>query len=421
MLSVNMGPMPHAAALTGMPPQLFGGPKPNGAGIFAPPTNEGHHTPMPGVQSYGLESYGFGLPPGPQMRGGAPAPAQVFYIVTVVPAGAVTKGDFSYTPDPAPVSTEVSIPRRTSSPIRAPGTGIELPPVSAPAAAQKVSLPSDTSFRFAPAVFDAIPSAAQIVMRNVDSAALVKASATDGVFNAYAPQLLLATSNASELEQSWRLSSTEYNSAGDEQVSDFITLSDVLGHDGFAASAQAVEREQQAVDAALSEIHSFDPLTVDTAVANDDLSDANAAANSASGDAKVAVASDPSSLAEGGMVMLEATGDATQDAMNLATQEADGGGLIRVPVGVEAAVGFYQAMDVATEESMAAPLPAAEPAGRGAANERISTDGVKDSSGESAAAITATTFVGALLWANRQRRVSSAAGAEMADEDDSRE
>src|SRR5215213_9841820 len=68
LLSVNMGPMPHAAGPSGMPPQHFGGPEPYGAGMFAPPPNDGHHVPMPGIQSYGMDSYGFGPPPRPQMR-----------------------------------------------------------------------------------------------------------------------------------------------------------------------------------------------------------------------------------------------------------------------------------------------------------------------------------------------------------------
>ena len=129
----------------------------------------------------------------------------------------------------------------------------------------------------------------------------------------------------------------------------------------------------------------------------------------------------PLAEAEGGMVMLEASGDANDSDFNLAGAADDHLDLLNVRVGVEASVGFYQAVDVATEDVPAASnLPTASPAMESARHDerddRVSTEGETGSSPKAAAAVGATTFVGACCGSLNGRGLTTARRTHSADD-----
>jgi hypothetical protein len=121
--------------------------------------------------------------------------------------------------------------------------------------------------------------------------------------------------------------------------------------------------------------------------------------------------------ADGGMVMLESTGDPYQSVLDLAGATEGSVDVLPIRAGLEAAVGFYQSMDVATEESLTANLPSAQSAvelpRETTGNNYYSNATGKELSGKSAAAVGAT-LAGALLWANRKANAKDRLDGDMA-------
>jgi hypothetical protein len=399
MLSATMGSPPYGHAGPEFGPPHIDGPPADEMAIFGSEPHPVIHNETvemrPADDGFG-DAAGPAMPP-PRRR---PAPLRAPAPVILVPNDPGPPVD--PVPDVATPSSPASNPV-VSSPIRAPTPTLDVPPIenitssptSAPAVAPNINFISTQQ------VLNSIPSAAQIVTRNVDSAALVNAGALDSAFNAYNPQLLLAAASVAELDRDELHAAAEANKAMDTELSGFLSEPNVLSGDAIKASADAVERERQAVDAALSDLHDYDPLTVDSAMIGEENGEGQKEFDRATADADAA--DELLFDQDGGMVMLEATGDANTNAVLPGSHEAAESLAVPVPIGVEAAVGIYQAMDIATEESVAAPLPVTEPVRPVTLENRVSVGSVRERSG-SAAAIAGATFVGGLLWTNRRRR-----------------
>ena len=108
----------------------------------------------------------------------------------------------------------------------------------------------------------------------------------------------------------------------------------------------------------------------------------------------------PLADAEGGMVMLETSGDANDSVFDLSGWRTTSR-ICSVRAGVEAAVGFYQAMDVATDEVPTADVPAAntefESARHGERTIASRHKAKGTSPNNAAAAVGATILVGAAV------------------------
>ena len=242
-----------------------------------------------------------------------------------------------------------------------------------------------------------IPSAAQILAGDINSAALLANGAVDAAFQSYSPQLLLVT--ATSANDRALVKSLSDETPQSDALNDFVSLSDFAIANDEAAPANPVEREQAAVEEVLSGLQDLDawPVTPTIVVKADDVSAANA---TELGFAALA-------NAEGGMVMLEANGDANYSDVNLAAVADSQPDLLNVRVGVEASVGFYQAVDVATDE-----VPAATPVAEPVRDNRVSTEGGSGASRKAAAAVGATTLVGAMVWMAQRSRAADATDGE---------
>jgi hypothetical protein len=155
----------------------------------------------------------------------------------------------------------------------------------------------------------------------------------------------------------------------DQSRDSLLGLDDAESPDDVALSLDALKRERDAIDAALSQLHD---LKLDSADTNQDATETaeqqNAAANRQvqeyffpAGDEQAS----PSTADQdsGGMVLLVNRGDANASAYDLSAVILSGmSGETIAPLRVEASVGVYQAFDVGGSES----LPAVKTAGPGA-------------------------------------------------------
>ncbi len=449
MLSVSIGQMPIADGVYVGALQNVGAPRDADAAMFAPPEyldggpafqsysteslpvalREPRLAPMSLVQGLDSEVGGFGYassrePVKNQFLSSPPPQPTAIYVVTIVVTNApVMAGDFWYSPAPAtpPSNAKSSLPLVSSplkssplvsSPIVGPksnstGQGAESSPGESPLHANYSYLTSLTL----PTPLAAIPTAAQIVSRNIDSAALFPAGALDAAFQSYSSRLLLVATPTTANDRTLVDSVDDAMTAHGEALSGFIRPSDLRIVDDALTSMDAVQRERDAVDAVLHDLHEFDaPLWDATSVSqNGDRAvettvDVELRLPSSDGFSGIA----PFNDAEGGMVMLEASGDANESAINLIGADDGQVDLLQSHAGVETAVGFYQAIDVATEDVPVANLPTVIPATESApampSDTRFSTENETKSSDKAAAAIGATAFVGAMLWVGSKRR-----------------
>lgn len=254
-----------------------------------------------------------------------------------------------------------------------------------------------------------IPTAAQILSRSVDSVAFITSGAVGSVFQSYSAQLLVLTTSTNAADHLQSLVGDGILHV-DEGTSEYLTLKSDLLTDSVSKSDDVVERERQAVDAVLSELHDFSASPIEPL---GDLPGADLTAN-ALGKIELNTAQIWSAAladAEGGMVMLANTGDANQSAFDLATVADGSAELLHVHAGVEAAVGLYQTMDLATDEAPLVILPNAKPATESnpetSGENRYSNERETETSGKAAAAVGAT-LAGALLWASRKAHAKDA-------------
>jgi hypothetical protein len=259
------------------------------------------------------------------------------------------------------------------------------------------------------AALASIPSAEQIVSRQADSTT----TPTNASVRTAAPSslsgLLLVTTGSTTTDRTLTTTMVDPAARGDS-LDDLLQAIDSTTQDA-QLSMSAVDRERQAVDAVLSELHDFSlPIDIQRLASGDDQLNEPIAV-----DLRRTLGEDSAAqslaTAEGGMVMLEARGDANDGVFNLIgaagerTELAEHIDISHARAGVEIAVGFYQAMDVATHEAPAANLQTATPAAVSAKTvEPATTDRhmLERKAGTSPKTATvAASLLGALLWVNR--------------------
>jgi len=116
---------------------------------------------------------------------------------------------------------------------------------------------------------------------------------------------------------------------------------------------------------------------------------------------------------DGGMVLLQSTGDANASSFDLAPLYAAQMDLFVAPISMEASVGVYQAIDVAADES---PIVESKPSGA-AVDSSIDVDtqaslpgkSGQDTSHKAASVIGLTALTGAMVWVSRARAESDEA------------
>jgi hypothetical protein len=258
------------------------------------------------------------------------------------------------------------------------------------------------------------PSAIQqITARDAGSIAALSAIARDLVFQDYAPQLLLMAANSSY--DYGNVGMLSGRAAQSEILEGFLLASDQSPISDVADSNDAVAREREAVDAVLDELRDVDSIP---ATSNDVASSIDKSAGGQSSGLKVdlefeAIAADelPAGEVDGGMVLLQSTGDVNESAFDLAPVYAEQLKNVVVKAGMETSIGWYQAMDVAVDESSSTDVaePAdliTEPQAEMQLDKNLPVNHEATTSNRAAAAIGATALTGALVWFSRNRSAS---------------
>jgi len=276
------------------------------------------------------------------------------------------------------------------------------------------------------AAFSGIPTAAQIVSHDYNAAALAPWGALDAAYQSYASQLLLVTTATSN-ERASLMAADDLSGRAGDAFDDFIRLNDFAIDDDELIPGQAVARERAAVDAVLQRLQDLDSLPSELGNADtgrEDTGNANEGGPWIDGPFPAPLENVALAAAEGGMVLLQASGEANESAINLANVAADHLDLLSVRAGVETSIGFYQAVDVGSDDLSADNLPTAnptvEPARQARPDHRYSHDGDGETSRKAAAALGASTLVGALLWCVRRTQPDGDRAADSSDENNRR-
>jgi hypothetical protein len=241
------------------------------------------------------------------------------------------------------------------------------PPVAAtsPAAGGMQNQPASKPTQFAQAPADSTPPLAVRLTTpqiptdevQVDAAVRTSSGVRDTVFRQYSSNTLLLASGLREFGGTGtRRLDDELATAVDRDKSDFVNLDDASPFDDFANSLDALQREREAVDAVLSELHDLDlrleERTLDAAPPDEPPYSATESDNIHEQQTRVEKAPNLSSTdAAGGMVLLEVLGDANLcdfDLTNVLTGDLERGSM--APLGIEVSVGIYQAFDVGASQ-----------------------------------------------------------------------
>jgi hypothetical protein len=179
----------------------------------------------------------------------------------------------------------------------------------------------------------------------------------------------------------------------------FIRPTDGSMVDAPVSSSDAVVRELDAIDAVLDELHEPDKflpasISTDTNLQVDLQSDA-------------ALNEMPAGEVDGGMVLLQSTGDANVSVLDLTPVYADHVNRNARPAKMETSVGMFQAVDVQTDD---APTNDTTPQMKSTGaltpeiklNENVPFKRESSSSNKAAALAGATTLTGALVWLSRR-------------------
>ena len=241
-----------------------------------------------------------------------------------------------------------------------------------------------------------VPFATDLLSRETSTIATVTAIARDVAFQELTTQLFQPNA-VSAIDRTY-VAGLDADATQSEVVDGFIRPTDASIMEDSANSSDVVAREREAVDAVLEELHDIDLLAPATAPADDNV--------------QVALQSDealealPSGAVDGGMVLLQATGDANESNFDLAAVYAQHFEQYDAPAKMETSVGIFQAVDVATDETPVLEV-ATQTNSNGAAqpemklNDNLPTKREKSSSSKAAAIVGATTVTGALVWLTR--------------------
>jgi hypothetical protein len=211
----------------------------------------------------------------------------------------------------------------------------------------------------------------------------------------------LFQSNATNSYDRANLNELGTESTQPETLDGFIRPTDGSMVDATVNSSDAVVREREAIDVVLDELHDPDkflpaPTSTDTNLQVDLQADA-------------ALNEMPAGEVDGGMVLLQSTGDANGSGLDLTPMCADHFDRGERPAKMETSIGMFQAVDVQTDD---APSNETAPQTESTSalmleiklDENIPTKREPSSSGKAAALAGATTLTGALVWLSRGGR-----------------
>jgi hypothetical protein len=168
--------------------------------------------------------------------------------------------------------------------------------------------------------------------------------------------LLAADSNDSDDDHADnKVDSDRHRSPLDEEMDATDTLADSQWRDDVADSLGTLDRERAAIDEVLAQLHELEPFDFDRAaeesrtarhVERDYVEQFYAVETDQVPTAATNGQTSETEL-QGGMVLIQATGDANSSAYDLAAAVFNGeDGPTKMPIATEAAVGVYQAFDV---------------------------------------------------------------------------
>ncbi|HEX5471332.1 MAG TPA: hypothetical protein VFW73_05575, partial [Lacipirellulaceae bacterium] len=245
-------------------------------------------------------------------------------------------------------------------------------------------------------------------VRDASSTPSLSATARDIALQDFVPRApLISVSTSYDQVNTGPLGSdTTSDVDGFIQTSGDSTGNDVLG------SIDVVARERDAVHKVLRALHDVDVHSM-TDQAGSTPDSVRSGAQDADND-QIDVPTDiagnelPAGEVDGGMVLLQSKGDAYNNQIDLTTRYARQLQKMAAPVGMDASVGIYEALDVAADE---VPLTNYNPS-IGATGEMPHENSVSEnipapaisSAHKAAAIIGATTLTGALIWMNHQRK-----------------
>jgi hypothetical protein len=252
----------------------------------------------------------------------------------------------------------------------------------------------------------AIPTAAQILSRDYESAAYFTTGTVDVAFQSYASRLLLVANSSGD--RSFVVRPGDATIVPTDPLSGFLQPSEFdLEADAVSLAEETVRHEREAVDAVLEELHDFHELADGAIPWISDPADATNAL-----ELRLLPTNQPfDNIAldspQGGMVMLVATGD--PNISDFATTDSDETvDLLQMRVGVDAAAEFFQAVDAGSEPVPATNLPGAEPTTKfdrsASSNNRNSTTTESKPNERASTAFGAATFVGAMLCVIRRNK-----------------
>jgi hypothetical protein len=247
----------------------------------------------------------------------------------------------------------------------------------------------------------------QTTARELESAAFAWTGALDAALQSYTSQLLLATSTTnSQLATS--LKSNDQALPISDTSDGFIHLSDSVSQDLFVAYTDAIAQERAAVEEVLKSLKDADSLPSN--LDGGEVANAFAALSERDGQIADLVFGGTFELADadGGMVLLKATGDANQSPINLASIADAHPDFFSGHAEVEPSVGLYQAIDMGFEELSATenvPVakPSAQPAQQAKPGNHYSTNDTN--SRKSGTALAVSTLVGGLLSVASRKRI----------------
>lgn len=329
------------------------------------------------------------------------APTQIIYIF-VVSNSPASFGNF--TAGPSSTSQQQSQPNRSL-------------PLAATASSTKASLDHSANYQkdfFGAVATDkginaaaaAIPSAAQLLSRNSDRAAVLPSGAVDLAIRSYSPGLLLTAANGS-YDRTAATSAIDNTAQGVKSLGDYIEVgrsSVELADDGSTDSFLA---ETDTIDALLSRLQDVDSLSWEASQTPGDGFMRGLDASAVDMPMPLAVANIALANAEGGMAMIE-VGDVRANEIDLSDIADDVATQSHVHVAGEAAVGFYQAMDIGGEEVPAevrlVASPKTQPVKETRTEGRYSTEERSGKRGKAAAAAGATALVGAMVWCAQRKQ-----------------
>jgi hypothetical protein len=243
-----------------------------------------------------------------------------------------------------------------------------------------------------------LPSVSQILSRETSTVATLSAVAREVAFQEFSPKLFQA--NATDAYDRANLNALGTGSTQPDMLDGFIRPTDESIAGEIVNSSDAVARERDAVDAVLEDLHDVDTLLPAT--------DSTTLKFQIDLQTETALDEMPAGEVDGGMVLLQSTGDANGNGFDLTPVYANQLERFEAPAKMETTVGMFQAVDIVTDDA-----PINELVPQTESNTKLRPETKFDeklptrherSSNKAAAVVGATTLTGALVWLSRSGR-----------------